>query len=346
MPAHIDASNPLERHIFARGPVDRFILQDTPHQEDNSEKKPTFFTGVEDIDFWQGAPPQELIIATGSVRKALMAIHLMKGLVFPEDKSTQLGETYENFNQAPLSLHAYMDKYIYNGDGQLKSGQKIYLCSFKGVPVFAEYSNGETAGNEPIEQARNKALDLAQKYEGQSVWILSTDTSDYPDKDGDGQRDKDSYLGKIMNHPDYPGLDSPELEDFLQHYLDEHYPIGTHVIHNNGLALTDAKTGETRHLLATLHTTIRERLTTDIIKVFEDVGGGGVFQQIIDWKAEKLLEEIADEGAKNALTGKDKEEVEWILSAQSAGMVWWGFERLIEDQIQGKEVVVFESQTQ
>lgn len=327
MPAHISLPNPLEKYI-------------SPREPEYSE--PNFL--AEELDFWKGNPPKELIIATGSVRKALMAIYLMKGLVFPLDEETALGEKYTHFTKTPLTLHSYLDKHIFNGDGQLRV--KAFLCHFKGVPVYAEPSDGETAHNEPLEQARNKAQSLAEKYKGQNVWILSTDTTDYPDKNGNGERKKDSYLGKIMNHPEFPGFESPELSDFLQKYLDDHYPVGTHLVHSNGLALTNADTGETEHLLVTLHTQIKDRLTTDIVKVFLDVGGGGIFQQVVNWKAEKLLEETADEHAQKALVGKDREETEWILSAQAAGMVWWGFEQLINGQIQGKEVVVFDNQTQ
>jgi len=63
--------------------------------------------------FWKGKPPEEIIIATGSVRKAMMAIHMIyEGLV-----PIIHGETPEFDEVSPMDLQEYFKENILNSNG-------------------------------------------------------------------------------------------------------------------------------------------------------------------------------------------------------------------------------------
>jgi hypothetical protein len=317
-----------------------------------------------DYEFWgnQG-PPQEIIVATGSIRKALMALHLIYGLHFTRFDGGNRGNRPATSIDSPNELQNYFDENIFNGDGQLKKGQKVKLAYFHGVPIFVENGDGEGPGNEPIEQAEKKVVALAAKYIAQDkdVMIISTDTV---------ERISTSVepMGKPMNNPDYPKAEdfqSPdELEaarsDFLAKYKQNYYPPGTNIENTNGVAVL--RTGrreevDDQSLVPTLFSgeeILSAKVTPeDVFEIIADCGGGGVLQQLIEW-SDELLGQFGGDAQNilmivdhafadlNARTSAEKlAELEksihymaqFLFYCQVTGMPWWRLVNLIKESI-------------
>lgn len=149
-------------------------------------------------EFWGDDPPEEVIIATGSVRKAYQVLMQLNGsgLKFLPPGATKNDGSW--LRDDPLELQAYFNKNINNGNKQLK--RKTLLGYLYGVPVFAAPQDGETASNSnPYEEAERKVKWLHKKggYKGKNVLIVSTDTVDGPDT-------TDTFLGKPMYYPSFP----------------------------------------------------------------------------------------------------------------------------------------------
>jgi hypothetical protein len=152
-------------------------------------------------EFWGDNLPEEIIFATGSVRKAYQVAKQLNGsgLRFlssrPTHKNKQAADLLRN---DPLELQKYFNEHINNGNKQLK--RKTLLGYLYGVPVFAAPQDGETASNSnPYEEAERKVKWLHKKggYKGKNVLIISTDTVDGPDT-------TDTFLGKPMYYPSFP----------------------------------------------------------------------------------------------------------------------------------------------
>jgi len=87
------------------------------------------FLSKEDLEFWSQNPPHEVILATGSARKALMFSTQLYGLRFPGlhftrdlalKNNSDVGVSFQ-----PLDLQDFFRKEIFNGNGALK--EKIFV---------------------------------------------------------------------------------------------------------------------------------------------------------------------------------------------------------------------------
>lgn len=288
----------------------------------------------ESLSFWNGNPPERIIISTGSVRKAIMAIQLMNGFVFTyhDGKSDGEGKEYTptRIMQSPLELQTFYDSEIHNGDGHLPQGVKVLLGYFHDVPVYAENGNGEGKDNFPIKEAEKKALFLAQSYLGQDVIIVSTDTVNHP-------TDSELPLGKPMNDPDYPrASDFDDVSDyenavavFKKRYVETNYRKGKDFMHSNGIAVVRTNTTGEDPILISDETVLKAMIREQAIKIFEDCAGGGVLQQLIDW-TEELSQQLAIDEFFSVVDAKFTGGIEhkdvymsWVLMCQISGMPWW-----------------------
>lgn len=329
------------------------------------ERRPSL-PSQEDQGFWNNNPPEEIILATGSVRKALMAIQLMQGFAF-----TYFGEKNPDKSDKlmgkPLELQIYFDQNIHNGDGHLKVGEKILLGYYHGVPVYVENGNGESPSNYPIEQAEKKAVTLAQRYQVQrrDVLVISTDTVDKPDT-------SDVPLGKPMNEASFPrreDFDNDEVyelavADFKRGYVQRYYYGGASSVHSNGVAVVRTSSDGKPLRLLSDETVLKITIRQQMIEIFADCAGGAVFQQLIKWhldlegqfKAGELFESVEakfgdrlqqlmsemleqDDPDISARIAEEYQAIEnlcttylrWTTFCQISGMPWWFIDETIQE---------------
>jgi hypothetical protein len=315
-------------------------------------------------DFWGAKPPKEILIATGSMRKAIMLSVILNQVEFPFDH--------------PMDCQDFLVKHIHNGNGSLR--QKTFLGFYEGVPVYAQSAAaGETASNDPRQEAINKAQWLANQlpYIGdeKDYLVVTTDTVDFPDKNGNGRLDKGSEgLGKPMNDPRYPQsntwmtVDNKllrhvgervrqwKIKNFNKNYIKENYQAGVELFHINSVALLEIMVKESPKLIETWYVVIRKLITEDFIenvKVYPDQGGGGATQQNQDWtSAESMLGTLDEEtqGLLRSYFEEDPAFFKMLVLFQIAGMPAMNILKKIEEwavaRKQRAEAVVFDQQTQ
>lgn len=261
----------------------------------------------EDREFWQGKPPEEIILATGSVRKAYMMIYQLYGFVFVDNgNSGDLPSTAEGSLptiEKPMDLQNYLERYIRNGDNHIPPGFKKLLGYYHGVPIYVENSAGETANNDPEEQAQRKAGVLVDKYkkEGRDVVVISTDTSQQNFLEGvDRELYSPELLGKPVNNPNYPNpgdfASTQEYEqarrNFNESYWREHYAPGTEIVHTNCVVVARTFKSEPEDfsepevLMILGRVELEETIGDQVVEILGECAGGGVPQQLIDWLAD------------------------------------------------------------
>lgn len=201
---------------------------------------------------WNGDPPK-LILATSSLRKSLMWFAELNGLAYPG-----------NQDEMPLGLYAHL-KEVNNGDGALKTGKPVMLGYYRGAEVWVESQEGETEGNDPVEQAENKARSLFGKYKDKNVIILAGDTVGV-DRDG-GQH------GKPAN-----------LDDFDPNtYIDGWLSNGS--VNINGLVALDCLTGKMQVSELKIETDT-SGVDRSALVVDPHAGEGALPQQVVNWDIE------------------------------------------------------------
>jgi hypothetical protein len=209
-----------------------------------------YYYGEEAKSYWNGEPPQ-LILATGSLRKALMWFIELNGLVYPGDQ----GNMPKGFNDHLRRIN--------NGDGVLQVGDPVMLGYYEGAEVWVESQDGETEGNNPVEQARNKVLSLLDKYKGKNVMILAGDTVG------------ESFDGVQYGKPNSMSDDYNE-EDYIRDWLDS----GS--VNVNGLAVLDCWTGDVEverlEIATDTNGAVMDNLSVDM-----HAGEGGLSQQVVKW---------------------------------------------------------------
>ncbi len=318
---------------------------------------------IPEVDFWGKKAPEEIIIATGSTRKAFMLSVVLNRIEVPLKEA--------------MDFQEFIVRSIYNGDGSLKG--KTFLGEFHGVPVFAESAAaGETAGNNPKAEAVNKALWMSgqRDYKGRNVLIVSTDTVDFLDRDKNGEiSNGEDGLGKPMNHQDYPQQNwlmnskidlirklgekvfSWQEASFFAAYTKENFIEGFDLVHTNAIAILELlSTGDeelVRIWQAIIKSTIDEEFFANYRPVF-DQGGGGASQQNQNWEsAEEIFSSLDKESQQVLATIKETDPAffKFLVIFQISGMPAMNILRQIEDwaetkraTLTQKEVVVFEAE--
>lgn len=310
--------------------VEKYI--DIPKREVNSD------LSKEDNEFWSGEPPEEVIIATGSVRKALMMVAQMN------DFSFKVYDKDGNFLEitGPLELQRYFNDNIYNGNGSLL--EKTFLGYLYGVEFYAQPSKGETSSNEdPYQEAVNKVEDLYKFYQGRRVLIISTDTVDKPSA-------SEFPLGKPENDYGYPkkeefthetGYDEELYLEAVKKYLEAYkmifYANSEQIIHTNGVAVLNALNGEIVRIskrLIELHIDIDLDLLEDAV-IYPDMGGGGVTQQLLEWDNREAVSGYFDKDLYDILPEENDVAMKMALMCQISGAPYAIIEvlRLAQEEI-------------
>lgn len=198
--------------------------------------------------FWGESPPQGVLLATASLRKALMVWLSMNELdtfkmrdlssqerVQRRKKSLQKmpdwlaeffnEETWTDFiaeiaedgvAESPQKFQKIIEKYIQNGDGEIKKGTVVNLGEYQGVPIFVLPTEGETGSNDPLVQSQQKVDWVIRNYPelgSLKIRIIASDTV------GKMNSSQDDRLGKPRNHPEWPKEDKSLERPFLLYWL-------------------------------------------------------------------------------------------------------------------------------
>jgi len=314
-----------------------------------------------DQEFWGLKAPKEIIIATGSTRKAYMLSIVLNGIEVPLAH--------------PMDFQQFIVDAIHNGDGALKT--KTFLGGFNGVPVYAESAaSGETAANFPQAEAINKAMWLSDQpqYQGDDYLIVSTDTVDFLDRDGNGRISAgEEGLGKPMNHPDFPSKNSLmklknswlkflgekihlwQISEFEKQYAAENFEGGKNLVHTNAIALLELFADGSEEVVRLWDVILKSEIDEDFFSKYSmvpDQGGGGASQQNQNWESTEELLDTLDSETRNImekLAGEEPEFFKFLVIFQISGMpamsILHEIERLAESRKNSglsKEVVVFE----
>lgn len=286
------------------------------------DKETNYQVTDDDMEFWGQQLPEQVILATGSIRKILMLIAQIDDFSF---KFIENGIPIEI--SEPMELRRYFHDNIYNGNGSLK--EKTFLGYLHGVKLYAEPSDGETDSNDnPYQEAVNKAMGLLPKYHAQNILIVSTDTVDQPDA-------AKNPLGKPENETDFPNpqdqvynleafFDEKAYKEAVDKWLEEYkqrfYVVSEAIIHTNAVAILNALTGD---LIDTGNNIIELNIKIDHekLKMFQakiDEAGGGMTQMLIDWENIEEVMSYFGELTKNLLP-KEVEKIKMALICQITG---------------------------
>lgn len=136
-------------------------------------------------EIWgQDGPAEEVVFASGSIRKAVNFLQTLNGFryVLAELRDGRVQVLKEN--PTPLEFYAHLAQHTTNGNGELKD--KVLLGYYHGVPVYVDHQNGEEdADNHPTRQARKKIEWYARQHaDGKDRIVIACDTVDGPLSDG------------------------------------------------------------------------------------------------------------------------------------------------------------------
>ena len=158
----------------------------------------------EELEYWSHNPPEAIVMATGSVRKAYFVWLAMHDFDFGQVPAFLVNNEWlkgVNLDTDPLEFQQMIEANIRNGDGALSQGQALYLGEYHGVPVYVDPQNGETsANNDPSGESRRKIDSIVSqpRYQQKDVIVIASDTVGLVDPEGENHA-----LGKPVNHPDF-----------------------------------------------------------------------------------------------------------------------------------------------
>lgn len=281
-------------------------------------------------------PPEAVIFTSNSMRKALQLYWAMWSEYnvhdWPEfaDHLPFISEELTNAQ----SLIDYFDAHIFNGDGVVREPFIIgYLPD--GIPCIMCPTDGETSGNDdPIQESRNKIDWVADIFEGRDVLYVSVDVVQEirTSVHDDGTPEK---LGKPMNRKGYKEAQNfGQLPEYLEEYKKLYYtsPDGEplHDHHVTGLVV---RRGE-QVIEETIRLSVEvQEWVLDLIRICADMGGGGVFQQIIfaiEQKQAEIWLELQNEELRAHLEGQPRELWPWITLFHIQGVPAWRLPAIFE----------------
>jgi len=322
--------------------------------------RPEAITSQTDSEFWGNGQPEKIVIATASLRKALMIHWWMENFAFKlpdfQDWSEAMGQI--SADMLPIEYQRLIEAEIQNGDGTLQQARSLgYL---HGVEVVVESQQGEGPDNsDPVAQSRNKITSvlLLPEYQEKDVIVIASDTVGLVN----GQ-----HLGKPRNDSNFPDLESLGREEFekrlpyfkiwyLLNYYDSAkmpdfeawYPIVTELkleasqiqslfvvlpapetdkLHDKHVNALVTRRGDHEKVIKTeleFEIPSREELMF-LVKVFLESGGGGVTQQLINWTI-SVIDQIADDYMRSVFERIPEEQRAWYLIFHLMGVPVWAF---------------------
>ncbi|MDQ5951639.1 MAG: hypothetical protein QG639_920 [Patescibacteria group bacterium] len=271
------------------------------------------------------------VFATSSHRKTL-------GLTYQVDKPnpylTDLLRTkgLDLTIQGPAYFHQRLEEEIPNGDNHLSEDAKVEIGTIGKRPIITKAQRGEKETYEAGEESRNKVEDVSRKLaaQGEEVIVFASDVVSHNPHSSD-------KLGKPPKHPQYPKNNptSLEIRQFEAWYMDKYFPPGTEIVHVHAFSIlnmmTDAKIDYGVEIVQTVPNDIRQR----DIRFYNNSGGAGVAQQIVDWNG-NVLEEITDEQMRNHFSRLSSEEQKIGFYLHLIGVPGWMLKKALEELTQPK----------
>ncbi|MCB9813582.1 MAG: hypothetical protein H6772_04210 [Pseudomonadales bacterium] len=280
---------------------------------------------TKNLEFWNYNPPDQVVFATGSIRKAIMLICQINNFSFDVIKNGKLISITN-----PLELLGYFNENVYNGNGSVK--KKTFLGYLFGVELYIHPGDGESDSNvSPADEAKKKALFLYQDpelgYQGQNILIFGSDTVDLPSSAEEPMGKPENEKGN--NHPFPQSQDFDNDADYqsaIRLYLEEwkmrFYTFSEVIIHTNAIAILDSLTGvfmdleDKANLILTLF--VDSQKMKNAIP-YQDMAGGGIFQQLIDWGDIDAIKAYFDDASYKLIENQSNEIIAMALMCQIMG---------------------------
>ncbi|NCN82403.1 MAG: hypothetical protein GW947_00385 [Candidatus Pacebacteria bacterium] len=273
---------------------------------------------------WPQGRPEAIVFASASLRKGLL-LHLwlqLLGGTSPGKSITPdfVGEVQLDFS-SPLAFQQSVEAQIRNGDGT--AIQSVLIGYLYGVPIILDPQNGETRSNNALGESENKIASVSERYAGKDVIIFACDTV------GEVEKTNNSWIrfGKPRNEPEFAeNVKSLGSEVWKLFYLWDHYwrsdgaPVP--LKHTNALLVKYAEKKVSSNTTLSLEVPHDFDRVFTFFTVFLESGGGGIFQQLIDW-TNNTLDKISDLEMKRALAQLPEEQQPWYLMFDIMGVQAW-----------------------
>lgn len=234
---------------------------------------------------WREEPPEKIIFATASVRKAVLFSWALHNFSFDHIKESGFvinGPGLENVS-TPEEIQEYFNTYIYNGDMALK--EPVLLGEFEGVPVWAYPQTDETEDNEdPVAESIHKVTKFGKLFEGKKVLVIASDvvgtSSAFTQVDRIIKMGKPVNFKKKFQEENVQTQWDPDSErSFITWYKEVIFAIGAQLGHVSGIAVLDTQD----KILYTAQLELIQHITAQLhehLEVYMDAGLGGAWQQI------------------------------------------------------------------
>lgn len=254
-----------------------------------------------DQSFWGEYPPQAVIIATSSNRKAQAlkdALTILYGEV--------AGDNRPSFDQ-PLEYMMWLRAQYWNGNKAFPTGMQ-YLGMLSGVPIIMQATDGESgAHGAQKNEAFNKLDDVRQHYAGCNVFVMGLDGEDEFVISRQGETHV-TPQGKLSGKDQYPfpatqrefsTAELQTLESWFRHHVLKSLfdvaddPESAWLVSVTAVAAKDALDEHSAEATAVLPNQIsQEELLTQLLHAEPQAPLGGL-QQFV-WFAEERTGHSAD----------------------------------------------------
>lgn len=248
---------------------------------------------------WLGEPPEKIIFATSSVRKAIIFSWALHDFSF--DHMSEWGLSIKGPGldglSTPEEIQEYFNSYVFNGDMALT--EPVFLGIYEGVPVWAYPQIGETESNEnPVIESVNKVAEFQKVFEGENVLVISSDvvgtSSGYTSVDAIVKMGKPvNFKRQMESATALDALDVSEvpwttLEEFVAWYKEVVFQIGAELGHLTGIAALNVAD----RALYTVQLELVQQVFADVhasLEVYMDAGLGGAWQQLQMYYNDSLI---------------------------------------------------------
>lgn len=292
-----------------------------------------------DQQFWQENNPTAIVFASSSLRKGILLAFALAGYSREAIQRVPLLEELPfdpKSASTPLEFQQLLEKHIPNGDGELKGS--VYVGEFRGIPVYMVPQQGETDKNDdPLIQSINKVIDVQGSLAGKRVLIFGSDSTGLVNGE---------HLGKPRYYSDRVGrfergvrdvdfTNPEEVAQYCEAYLLQFYSQDTTIVHNNAIfaAMYGTDSLQSAYQETSLEQTIinvKQRLAT--LQVYLDAGGGGIFQQLVDW-LDDIHSQLSDVVMREVIAQLPEEQQPWAVIAHIMGMPAWALPGLVEELV-------------
>lgn len=299
----------------------------------------------EDQKYWKENNPKAIVFASSSIRKAILLAFALSGYDRDAIKKVPFLEKLPfdpTLARTPLELQQLIEQHIPNGNGELQNvvGEQptsIYVGEYRGVPVYMVSQEGETdKNNDPRQQSSDKISDVQRTLGEKPVLIFGSDSTGLIGGE---------HLGKPRQYPKEVGrfkrgaqdvvfTDPSDVAEYCAAYLEKFYFQDTETVHNNALVAVRPVAAEQQNVVVRETSLTRQikgvQARLDQLQIYLDAGGGGLFQQFVDWYG-NILDEVSDIYMREAVAQLPEEQRPWAVICHIMGMPAWALPAVFEE---------------